>query len=498
MNIEKTHLRVLLLMTIVVVSCSTSPASPTATPGLAPPTSTPALPIREATPSPSPEPPAIEIPTEGKVSADGPWLVYYDFYTERLIAIDQNGQAWQSFEIPKPDNFAFFPAPSGGHLAYVSGSAFLPQPDHELVILQIPVGKIVRRISLFGPTWQEQIVEQGLETEYHMFENDVLRGLQGEGAVAWSSDGTKVAFTAAIEGPSSDLYLLDLSSGEIERLTSGPLQAYELNWSPDDAWIVHLSVDTFGTGAGWNVDTLWAAASDGSSVMRVVDNVRMTFVEAWQSETDFLATEWGADFGPQGLFRFSIEKRTREILFEGPLPALAFDGDVSTAAIFKDPMVAAYFDYVPGVYVIDLATGEQIIVEQTEEVSNSIVWVDSVEMYAATFEERTILFDRSGTLHVEISRGGLLTPSPDGSFLAIYGDRWRGEPGLAIFTTSGEELAQPASEWVFMVTWSPDSRVAFYETDASLYVLSAEDMTTTMLKKDVPDWPEAYFWIPAP
>lgn len=86
-----------------------------------------------------------------------------------------------------------------------------------------------------------------------------------------------------IDGPNSDLYLLDLPSGEITRLTSVPLQVYELNWAPDEAWIVHLDVDTFGTGAGWRVDTLWAAASDGSSVLKLYGDTRMTFVEAYDS-----------------------------------------------------------------------------------------------------------------------------------------------------------------------------------------------------------------------
>ena len=52
--------------------------------------------------------------------------------------------------------------------------------------------------------------------------------------VAWQpGDGRLLAFTGAINGPTSDLYLYDTQSGEFTQLTDGPSQAIAPSWSPD-------------------------------------------------------------------------------------------------------------------------------------------------------------------------------------------------------------------------------------------------------------------------
>ena len=81
---------------------------------------------------------------------------------------------------------------------------------------------------------------------------------------AWSSDGRYLAFTAAIDGPTADLYVYDTLSDQIRRLSDGLEMATQPEWSPDGQWIVHRGLYAFG--AGCTESGVWAAAVDGSQV----------------------------------------------------------------------------------------------------------------------------------------------------------------------------------------------------------------------------------------
>ena len=66
----------------------------------------------------------------------------------------------------------------------------------------------------------------------------------GEGGVAWSPDGTRLAFSAKREGDDTDqLYLLDLRGGEAQRLTTLTNGARSPKFSPDGRRIAFSSTD---------------------------------------------------------------------------------------------------------------------------------------------------------------------------------------------------------------------------------------------------------------
>lgn len=66
----------------------------------------------------------------------------------------------------------------------------------------------------------------------------------GEGGVAWSPDGTRLAFSAKRDGDDTDqLYLLDLRGGEAQRLTTLTNGARSPKFSPDGRRIAFSSTD---------------------------------------------------------------------------------------------------------------------------------------------------------------------------------------------------------------------------------------------------------------
>ena len=76
-------------------------------------------------------------------------------------------------------------------------------------------------------------------------------------SLAWSPDGQRLAFVAARDGDNADLYLYDLNSAAVSRLSNENEQAADLHWSPDGQFIEYVAVNSFGTGAGFDMAALW-------------------------------------------------------------------------------------------------------------------------------------------------------------------------------------------------------------------------------------------------
>ncbi|HQX77068.1 MAG TPA: hypothetical protein PL074_12175, partial [Thermoflexales bacterium] len=100
-------------------------------------------------------------------------------------------------------------------------------------------------------------------------------------SLAWSSDGARLAFAGEMDGPSSDLYLLTLASNKIDRLTDGPENIREINWSPDNRWIEHSSNLS---GLAGDMKNLHFASVDGSVVYSRGGGV----FEGWVDNTTFI------------------------------------------------------------------------------------------------------------------------------------------------------------------------------------------------------------------
>jgi dipeptidyl aminopeptidase/acylaminoacyl peptidase len=113
--------------------------------------------------------------------------------------------------------------------------------------------------------------------------------------VAWQpDDGRLLAFTGAINGPTSDLYLYDTRSGEFTQLTDGPSQAIAPSWSPDGEYILHYGVSwapPFGGAiVGYNrFDGAWAVrASDGEVIDQPKPKGYHGNFVGWQDDSHYM------------------------------------------------------------------------------------------------------------------------------------------------------------------------------------------------------------------
>lgn len=98
--------------------------------------------------------------------------------------------------------------------------------------------------------------------EEDVFSTDNSPIMAGWSKPLWSPDGRYLAFLGAVEGPTSDLYVLDTNTEKITRITSGENQAVFPVWSPDSRWILHGEM--FDGRGDDGYESYWASRADSS------------------------------------------------------------------------------------------------------------------------------------------------------------------------------------------------------------------------------------------
>jgi hypothetical protein len=109
-----------------------------------------------------------------------------------------------------------------------------------------------------------------------------------------SPDGRYLAFVAAIEGPSSDLYVYDSLNDTIERKSSGPNQAADPIWSPDGTGIIHYEYEYYPIDIepyAFAPRALWWAPLEGGKLLRFADSsmdISWPMFGGWLSDARFM------------------------------------------------------------------------------------------------------------------------------------------------------------------------------------------------------------------
>lgn len=438
-----------------------------------------------ATPVETKGPPAI-------LSQDGPWLVFPGGTQPDLLAVNADGTGLGELPLPDSSWGQLFPSPHGGRFAYVSGD---PIPSARLIVAELPSGEVEFDHPLFSEGWNELVESRSF------MEISVWSAVDGSRSMAWSPDGRFLAFIAALHAASADLYLYDTIDSSVRRLTTGEHQAYDPSWSPDGRWIVHLEVANFGTGAGWNVQGVWAVDTESYEVTRLIAaGGRMYFVEKWANPGEFILSEWDAGYGENNLSTYRLEEHGLTRFLHGPFTQAAFDTTGSRVALFIDEYAARDQGVDPGVYLLPRYGGElKPVITDEDATVQSLLWSAALDRFIAGLATETVLFDRQGDITTRIQQGGHASVSPDGRWLVIYGSSNR---FLSVYTGDAAFVGELAA-YVDGVVWSPDSRTLFLTLNGHLEALSLAGMEpgserpliSEVLADDVPTRAENYYWV---
>jgi len=253
------------------------------------------------------------VSSTASLDPDGPWLVGVGG-EDRIAVLNTDGTGLTALEHeplwdPYPDVRQGIEASQLGWIAVRTSASAWPDPptDISLELFHLPGVRPIKRIPLFSPELLARMDEVGeylppyapetVEGPNWQYDVVYLTVLAERDPPLWSPDGRFLAFTGAIDGPSSDLYVYDTQTDQERRLTDGPNQAAILGWSPDSQWIIHSESSTYmiadgGEIGGFPADAVWAAAADGSEVRRLYGPAGVEWVLGWISDTQFLVHRW--------------------------------------------------------------------------------------------------------------------------------------------------------------------------------------------------------------
>jgi hypothetical protein len=434
------------------------------------PTSTP-----RPRPSPTPSPTIIPaIDSEEAFSGVKPWLVYGKSADEGgIYAVNVDGSGRTVVNVPEELFHGPYFSPSGFQMVFwVEGETIF---DQRLVITRFPDGKVEAEIALFSPDWEARYWGQ-------------LNWEQTEVAVGqsnWSPGGRYLAFVAALDGFSSDLYVFDLSTKEVRRLTDGPYQTRIMGWSPDGEWIVHQSVFHFGTGAGMAGVAVWAAALDGSEIRYLYDAYPRQIIETWMDLRRFVVIEEGQPYGEMNILRASIENGDPLVVYEGPLMYMVGADVKQGLAVFILPEISYREDLEQGVYTTSIqypSTSQLILPGRWNRAS--CFWEQGI-CFVVSDAGKLAGFELDGEVrfitNIPIAKYRI-EASPREDLFVVYSNL-----GAWLYDREGELVRQILDRGVEEFLWEPDGETFFILTEESqiLYVGNAYDGSLALVDTDV-------------
>lgn len=371
-------------------------------------------------------------------------------------------------------------APDGRHAAYITqqGEEWRNLTLH---IISLPGGASVADIALTSDITEPP---QGVELyEWEYFE--ALRSIAEYNGLAWSPDGSQLAFLGAQGGPSSDLFVFDTGSGETLQLTDGPTQGLKPAWSPDGSLIWHLGITSLGTGAGLALDRVWAAVPDGSAVYEVmsadeVSRIGDEVLVGWADDDVAIMYNWDAGCGPRDLRLVEIPSGDTTLIREGAFheASYVFDADVLAVSVAPFGDFGCNEGEEPGIYLYDTAGSTPVSIGTT---GYQVIYHEAAGRFTALKDDGFgISFDLEGNwVDLEGPTYPAFDASPDGDLLAwavfsSFGDN--SEPGAWIGAWDAGAATQVTDVGAVLASFAPDaSSLLVWTSDGDLLFAPGPD-----------------------
>jgi Tol biopolymer transport system component len=210
----------------------------------------------------------------------GPYLLFTRD-NKNLTIMDADGKGLKQLKLPNDGHiFQLYRSvsPDGDWLAYFAGSAEAPYDIalHLLNLSDETMQLVSKLLTSDFPANLEPIVEtmvlgdppnydadcfQDMECRRSLVERELANSLY---SLDWSPDSRFVAFTAQIDGPSSDISIYNLHDKTIRRLTTEAQNIYSLDWAPNGQAMLYPII--FPPGSGYKGNQWHLINLDGQPV----------------------------------------------------------------------------------------------------------------------------------------------------------------------------------------------------------------------------------------
>ncbi len=422
-----------------------------------PPSSTSEIYIETVTPSPT-------------LAPSGPWLIFPAPDGGGLHAYDV--EAGLIIDIPLPEPVITSDLSNGlqpnGEALYIRAGSPLNTDELAIYRVTLPDGEVTLLTPLLSILLQRRIINEEGTRAF-----DALAAITAPGGLAWSPNGRFLAFLAALDGDSSDLYIYDTLKDEFERLTGLYSQSQTPFWSPQSSWLIHQELtdieaaDQAGiTGRSEGVFALRVPSYDDQRNLYLPppESVGEVFL-GWANSQSFVSYSQTPGF-PRSLRLVNIETGEENFVLQRYFDLTAFDPQSGTLALVLGDENAAQLGLIAGVYLLP---PDRVAFDLQRAGGWFTLSWDPGGMFIASGPQGAFAFTPQGK-GVLLADEVALQLSPNGSWFLAWGDGLSAPTGLRLYQSPGGNFMQNITERkVTNLFWQPDSQAFFLFSESELF-----------------------------
>jgi WD40 repeat protein len=385
--------------------------------------------------------------------------------------------------------FAYF---EGGRLERPYGTELLTaaEPDLTLNMLDLSTGEVIFSTPLLSQDYPENLadVAEPIKDEWTFTSSgytfaEVVEATQRMmlsqiRSIAWSPDGSLLAFASQDPGPSSDLYAYSPESGEVRLLHADPAHVVKIEWSPDSSFLI-LETSFYDRHA--REDTTYLLDREGRVAASQTSNISF-FRTWWGGQPIFYSS---LDFGDMyDAAYWDVPSGEEKPLWEGSFASIAFTRDLASF-LFSANMPEPPLEQ-PGLYLGQAGQAEPRRLAAGQGWGQAVYWGSpSYAFAAASVEEGAFGITPQGELERFGEGYWNLSPSPGGSFLAGYMQKSAGHvesivSGLRIFDSGGQLLTSHDFP-VSCVRWNAAGSLLALQSEKKIFLWNAADASLRVL-----------------
>jgi hypothetical protein len=398
----------------------------------------------------------------------GPWLIYPDREGKRLFFYDVNSQSVAELNLPEITNLSDLIdglSPDGKQLLMRAGQV---EAVDELALYSItnPYEDPTKISPLLSLSIQRDVVNQTKNRS-----GQTCLAVKQAHGIAWTQDGSLVAFTAALDWESADIYVYDPSDNTVERMTVRYRQNLTPFWSQDMSWLIFQEAENINDKGDWEI----SAVSEVS--MPYYNTTRFLYLPpegsvgdvmlGWLNDNIFLSYSRHPD-ALRNLRQVNLAQIKETFSFTGSFNDIAFDPDSKVLALSVDASNAQSNGLTAGIYM-STTGGEPFSLRMRGEF-NHLDWSKQAQKFLAADRQNVYAFNLSGdTLTLRGESRAVFSP---GATWALAWSDDLTKPGLRLYTSSGLLLQTITDQSIIEVIWQPDSTSFFYVSEQGLFKVS--------------------------
>lgn len=412
------------------------------------------------------------------VVVDGPWLVYSSPEPGLIYAYDVDAGVTLEISLPHPiitSDLVNGISPDGHTLVVRAGSP-LNTDEFALYQIDLPSGTVTKLTPLLNLVVQRKIVNQEGTRAF-----DTLRAVSREDGLAWSPDGTYLAFTAALEVTSSDLYLWNATTGSIERLNGLYSHSASPYWSPGGNWLISQELGEYSEATGWRSEVVTGLRVPGfndqnSLYLPAAGSQGEVFI-GWLNAQTMMSYSQTAD-GPLELRQVNVDTLQKSVLLAGSFSLAALDPNSASYAFVLNESQAQEKSLLSGVYFVPETSG----VKSLQMVGDwSGLFAEPNGIFIASGPKGLIGFSANGS-SFSLSDEQMASISPSGNWMVAWGTEEGGKAGARLYQSSSGTILQNLTDLpVRDVVWQPDSMAFYLTTEDSIYRVAFPELSLKLV-----------------